>query len=362
MTTVALMVSGHGYGHSMRCAQVARALLQRDARVLVRSDAPRWLYPDGIEWLESEGLLDIGVVQHDGLEMDIDETRRRWTGFARSFDAAADDEAEALHHARVDVVLGDIPPVAFAAAAIAGIPGAGMTNFAWDWIYSAWDGFEEIVAAIRHAYSEADVLYRLPLHGDKAEAFPAFRRIEDVPLIARRARRQRSEVRHELGLPEEAKVVLLSFGGFSARGLDFEAFGRWRDYVFVTTPPMRVDQSPTNLRVLNEAPADYVSLLAACDAVVTKPGYGMVADCLANRVPMLFTDRGPFREYDVLAAALPRLGRACYIPRDALIRGELGPFLEALFASRTPWTEEPMNGADVVAEKLLTLGRPQSAR
>ena len=74
-------------------------------------------------------------------------------------------------------------------------------------------------------------------------------------------------------------------------------------------------------------------------SVVTKPGYGIVADCLANRVAVLFTDRGPFREYDVLAEALPRLGRARYVPRADVLAGQLGPHLDALArASTRSWT------------------------
>jgi hypothetical protein len=96
-----------------------------------------------------------------------------------------------------------------------------------------------------------------------------------------------------------------------------------------------------------------VSLLAATDVVVTKPGYGIAADCLANKVAMLFTDRGPFREYDVLADALPRLGRARYVPRAALLAGHLGPHLDTLLESSTDWTDQPMTGAAVVADHLL---------
>jgi UDP-N-acetylglucosamine:LPS N-acetylglucosamine transferase len=149
-------------------------------------------------------------------------------------------------------------------------------------------------------------------------------------------------------------VVLLSFGGFSARGLDLPALGQWSEYVFVITPPIAPAAAlPENVRALNEMSADYVSLLAACDVVVTKPGYGVVADCLANRVAVLFTDRGPFREYDVLAAALPRLGRARYVPQLELLAGHLGPHLDALLRSTTPWTDQRLDGAARVAERVL---------
>jgi L-arabinokinase len=347
---VALYVSGHGFGHAVRCAEVAAALLEIGSAVLVRTDAPPWLFPHGVVY-QAGAPIDVGVAQHDGLELDIDTTRGRWVQFARTLEAQAADEAALLRAADVDFVLGDVPPLAFLAAARAGLPCAALTNFGWDWIYAVWDGFEDIIAQIQAGYRLADVLYRLPLHSPHADAFPAFNAIEDVPLIARTARRSRNAVRSELGLAHSASVVLMSFGGFQAAGLDVASLGMLTDYTFVVTSPS-TGSLPSNIVRLPEQPADYVSLLAACDAVVTKPGYGIVADCLANRVPMLFTDRGPFREYDVLAEALGRLGRARYVPRADVLAGRLGPHLSALQALPDVWTDQPMNGAQVIAERV----------
>ena len=324
----------------------------------VRSDAPAWLFPPAAEYLTSPGRpLDVGVAQHDGLDLDVDETRRHWQAFARIFDVRAESEACLLRAHAVDVVLGDIPPLAFAAAERAALPAAALGNFGWDWIYAAWPDFQQVVDAVKAGYAHADVLYRLPFHSTAADAFAAFARIEDVPLIARRAVRPRCDVRAELGLAGQARVVLLSFGGFAAHGLDLSALGEWSDYTFVVTPPVALNATELhgNVVALNHSPADYVSLVAACDVVVTKPGYGIVADCLANRVAVLFTDRGPFREYDVLAEQLPRLGHAQYIPRDELLRGQLGPYLDSLLASDAVWTDLPLNGADVVAARVLDL-------
>jgi UDP:flavonoid glycosyltransferase YjiC (YdhE family) len=356
--TVLLAVSGHGFGHAVRCAEVARQLLARGAVVKVRTDAPPWLFPHRAEYLPSPGWpLDVGVAQHDGLDLDIGETWRRWQAFARDFEARAEAEADLLRQGGIDLVLGDIPPLAFAAATRAGLRSAAVGNFTWDWIYAAWPGFEPIIARIQAAYRQAGVLFRLPFHSTSADAFSAFERVEDIPLIARRAARSRCQVRSEIGLPELARVVLLSFGAFAAEGLDVRALGQLADYTFVLTPPLSlgVGQLPANVMSLNQSPADYVSLVGACDVVVTKPGYGIVADCLANRVAVLFTDRGPFREYDVLAEALPRLGHARYIPRGELLAGRLGPHLDALQASESAWTDQPINGAEVLANRVLEL-------
>jgi len=123
----------------------------------------------------------------------------------------------------------------------------------------------------------------------------------------------------------------------------------------VAPPVSSTETLPPTVRLLEQPPRDYVSLLAACDVVITKPGYGIAADCLANRVSVLFTDRGPFREYPVLAEALTRLGNARYIPSNDLLRGDVGPYLEELLTNPNGWTAECMNGADVVAERVLEL-------
>jgi UDP:flavonoid glycosyltransferase YjiC (YdhE family) len=352
--TVALAVSGHGFGHSVRCAEVARGLLARGARVVVRTDAPGWLFPKAVEHVPSPGWpLDVGVAQHGGLDLDVDETRRRWAAFAPAFAARARAETAWLREYQVDVLLGDVPPLAFAAAAQASIPCLALANFGWDWIYAVWPDFEQAIKCIRAGYGAADALLRLPLHATDSDAFPAFKTIEDVPLISRHARQSRCNVRRQLGVALEARLVLLSFGGFNALGLNLEALGQWTDYVFVVTPPVPAHLAQTNIVALTQLPDDYISLLGACDVVITKPGYGIVADCLANQVAVLFTDRGPFREYDVLAEALPRLGRARFIPRDDLLCGRLGPDLDALLETHATWTDQPMNGAAVVVERLL---------
>ncbi len=358
--TVALYVSGHGFGHAVRTAEVARELLARSARVLLRTEAPAWLFPEGVEHIPDDGgPIDVGVAQRDGLEMDLDETRRRWEVFGAELERRVACEADTLRRLRVHALLGDIPPLAFAAAARAAIPSAALANFGWDWIYAGWPGFASTIRQVQAGYRAATLLLRLPFHADEPDAFPAFQRVEDVPLIARRARLTRAEVRSRLDLPSRARVVLLSFGGFDTTRLDLAALGAWQRYLFVLTlVDSTLDGLPANVRVLPRRQVDYTSLLAACDAVVTKPGYGIVADSLANQVPVLYTDRGPFREYPVLVRALHALGRAFYVPHDDLRRGEIGPALDALLHMRTTWTTPRADGAAVVADRLLELAAP----
>ena len=90
-------------------------------------------------------------------------------------------------------------------------------------------------------------------------------------------------------------------------------------------------------------------------SIVTKPGYGIVADLIANRVPALYVSRGGFREEPVLVRALEEEARAVRLERSALDALDLGPALERLRALDRPWTERRLDGAEVAARRILAL-------
>ncbi|RRT55152.1 hypothetical protein B296_00041262 [Ensete ventricosum] len=62
---------------------------------------------------------------------------------------------------------------------------------------------------IAEDYSHCEFLLRLPGYCP----MPAFRDVIDVPLVVRSLRRSRSEVRKELGIGDDVKVVIYNFGG-----------------------------------------------------------------------------------------------------------------------------------------------------
>ena len=89
--------------------------------------------------------------------------------------------------------------------------------------------------------------------------------------------------------------------------------------------------------------------------IITKPGYGIVADILAHRLPVLYTERGEFPEYPFLVQALSDLATAEFIPQDELLSGNVRPYLLRLLAKEPSWPSVLLNGADVAAENILAL-------
>jgi len=338
-------ISGHGLGHSTRDIEVIASLETRcpAADVIVRTAAQRWLFdltaPSGVQFQEFQA--DTGVIQIDSLRLDEEATVAEAKRFYADFDARVAAEANLLRAMRADLVIGDIPPLAFAAAARAGIRSVAISNFTWDWIYGAYPAFEtaapEVIPTIRSAYALAARALRLPLHG----GFESMTNlIEDIPFIARRSTRDRAEVRGMLGITGDRPVVLTSFGAYGA-DLPVDRISASRRFALLT--PQR--EPPRGLR--------YQDLVAASDVVVSKPGYGIVSECIANGAALLYTSRGRFREYDLFVQEMPRLLRCRYLSQEDLSAGSWEESIEALLAQPPPADRPRIDGADVAAESIL---------
>jgi UDP:flavonoid glycosyltransferase YjiC (YdhE family) len=354
---IVFYVSSHGFGHAIRCAVVCRALLEAapDLSITVCTTAPAWIFPPGV--IREERAIDVGVVQPNSLEIDARATLERYAAQVTAEDDLIAREASWLRESGVRAVVADVPAAAFEIAARAEVPGIGLANFSWDWIYEPFVAdvpeHEPLIGHLREQYGRATLLLRLPFAADLS----AFPRIDDVPLIARRSSADRQEIRRRLGLPTNLPLVLFSFGGHASDGPDPACLAKLSEYGFVMTAPGEASGQARrygpNLFGVPPSAEGFVDLLAASDAAIVKPGYGIVADLLANRVPALYVSREGYREEPVLAQALEAEGRAVPLSREALDALGLGPALDRLLALDRPWTDRPLDGAEVVARRIL---------
>ena len=364
---VVFYISGHAFGHASRCIEVINALLAAGghAQVVVRTSAARWLFDvtvrGPIEW--HPVVCDTGVEQRDSLNLDEPRTIEHAARFMAGLDDLAAAEAEFLRLRGATLVVGDIPPLAFRAAHLAGVPAVALGNFTWDWIYAGYPealaSAPDLVPAIRRAYGHASLALRLPMHG----GFDAWcSPIVDLPFVARHSAREPGEVRARIGVPEGRRLALASFGGLGISGLPLEPLGRLDGWSVVTTAHAleAVGAPPPGVRVLEDAAVygsglRYEDLVRAADVVVTKPGYGIIAECLANDTAILYTDRGRFAEYDVLVESMPGLVPCRYITRPDLLAGRWQDHLDAVAAQPWPAARPRTDGASLAARRLLSL-------
>jgi UDP:flavonoid glycosyltransferase YjiC (YdhE family) len=344
--SVVFYISGHGFGHASRSIEIIKALVDRrpGLKVIIRSSVAAWLVdrtaPPGVALSAVE--VDTGVFQLDSLNLDAKTSIDRARTFMATFDERLAAEVSFLREHDAAITISDLPALGIAAGNAAGIPAIASGNFTWDWIYEHYQGGEDVARQIGNVYRNTTIALRFPMWG----GFQTMANIRDIPFVARRSRRDGHEVRRALGIPEGKPIVLMSFGGYGLEGVNVDALRALPGY-HVLLPGM-IDESAMYARGYR-----YEDLVRAVDVVVTKPGYGIISECLANDTALLYTARGDFREYQVLVDAMPEFLRCAFIGHADLFAGNWQPHLDALLAQPEPPPKPATNGAEVAADILL---------
>jgi L-arabinokinase len=359
---VVFYISGHGFGHAARQLEVIHAIAARrpDLAIVLRTSVNPGLLSRSLRvpYTLLEGPCDSGLLQHDSVTHDDAGTARETLAFYNTFDRRIAADVARLTPYTVEVIVGDIPPLAFAVAHALGCPSVAIANFTWDWIYEWQPGLAErpeLLTQIRKAYGLATVALQLPF----SHPFDMFRSVVPIPLVARHAVASRTDIRHRLGIPAERPVALLSFGGYGLQRLNvsnLDCLDTWTVMMTDRTASPVTDSSSVVFVPEERLRTEfrYEDLVGASDVVVTKPGYGILAESVANGAAVLYTSRGRFREYDLMVEQMPRVLRCRYLDQDALFAGQWRDALAALMQQPTPPETWATNGADIAAEHIAS--------
>ncbi|MBC7882436.1 MAG: glycosyl transferase, partial [Anaerolineae bacterium] len=205
------------------------------------------------------------------------------------------EEAKWLAAEKVDLILGDIPPLAGALQAASGLPVWGMSNFGWDFIYAEMgEAFADLVPWSRHFYGQYSGVFRLPF----AEAMSSFSSVIETSLVVNQPRFDREQMRERLNISPDQKMALMTFGGLGLGGFPTERVREHPEWLFVTT-----DASAPDLVNLLKVPSGQwrmIELLTAADLALIKPGYSTVAECCALGIPTVCLTRPGFAEAELL--------------------------------------------------------------
>ena len=358
MSTIIYYITGHGYGHSTRSIELIKTLLKKhfDLFFHIRTDAPKWIFELNLDsnYQLHNVKLDVGAVQETSFHIDKKKTFDEVAKLYQQKDEIVKRESAFAAQAGANLIIADIPPLAFDIAKAAGIPGVGLANFSWDWIYQDYldeiPEFNSLIQQIRSSYNQADLLLRLPFYGDLS----AFSKITDIPLIARKAELPKERVLQLLEIEprKRDKLILLAFRANDLKEVDFEKIESMQGFKFVTLGLSKTYKNCMNI------PANFIrfpNLLNACDAAISKPGYGLVAEIIANQTRLLYTSRTDFVEYEFLVQGLKEYAVAQELPRKDFFAGNWQQPLEALLQQTSDCQRIELNGAEKAADEVLAM-------
>ncbi|KAL9227165.1 hypothetical protein vseg_002890 [Gypsophila vaccaria] len=350
----AYYVTGHGFGHATRAVEVARHLILAGHEVHMVSAAPDFVYTTEIQSSRlhiRKVLLDCGAVQSDALTVDRLASLEKYHETAVvPRESILKTEVEWLKSIKADLVISDVVPVACCAAANAGIRCVCITNFSWDFIYAeyimvAGHHHRSIIWQIAEDYSHAEFLIRLPGYCP----MPAFRDLIDAPLVVRRLHKSRKEVRKELGIADDVKLLILNFGG-QPSGLKLSEEYLPAGWKCLVCGASDGDVLPPNFIKLSRD--TYTpDVIAASDCMLGKIGYGTASEALAYKLPFVFVRRDYFNEEPFVRNLLEHYQCGVEMIRRDLLTGHWKPYIDRAMSLK-PCYSGGINGGEVAARIL----------
>ncbi len=345
-------ISAHGYGHVSQTAAVVNELARRlpGLRITLRTAAPAHLLKQRFarDFRHLSQALDFGMKMINAVDADIAQSMAAYRAFHTDWDDRVARAAEDMRALKPDLLLSNVPYLSLAAARKAEVRAVGMCCLNWADIYRYYapDNAESraIHAQMLAAYNSAALFLKV----QPSMPMPELTNARSISPIARTGRNCRAHTARHLSLNDAARVVLVAMGGMEFR-LPMEDWPRLEGVHWLMPRDWRIARS--DMTAFESLGLSFEDLLASCDAVLTKPGYGTFTEAAAAGVPVLYVSRRNWPEEPYLVQWLQQNGVCLEADRAQLQRGDLQDVLAQLWRMPKP----PLPGVTGAAEAVQIL-------
>jgi len=347
---IAYFVSPHGFGHAARAAAVMQAISEIDAAVEfeIFTTVPSWFFQDSMSASFNchARLTDIGLVQKTAFQADLNQTISCLNDFLPFPASLISEIAATITTLHCVLIICDISPLGIAVGSEAAIPTVLIENFTWDWLYGQYAAadrrFKRHINYLRSLFEAAD--YHIQTEPFCCCSSAAL----TTPPVSRKIKSPARRIRKRLGIPETARMVLITTGGINQRYGFERALKKIPEVQFVMPgagPEMEIRQNCVILP--HRSDFYHPDLVHASDAVVGKVGYSTLAEVYQAGVPFGYVTRSNFRESEPMAAFIEKKMPGLYLAEPDFSSGRwLAKLRDLLNLNRVP--QRLPNGAEPI--------------
>jgi len=331
-------VTAHGYGHIAQTAPVVNELVRRmpDLRVTVRSAATAaYLQQRFTSPFQHIPLaLDFGMTMFNAVAVDVPRSLANYREYHADWDTKVAQAAQEMRALQPDTLFANVPYKSLAAAKVVGIPAVAMCCLNWADIYRHYapdDTDSRVIhAQMLAAYDSADIFLKV----SPTMPMESLSRARTIAPIAQVGVAQRSLALSRCGGHACDKLVLVAMGGIDYR-LPMGNWPRIAGVRWLVPQAWNIQRDDTN--ALESLGMGFSDLLASCDAVLTKPGYGTFVEAAYAGVPIIYVSRGAWPEQPYLVEWLKQNGVGIEVGQETLEQGAMQSVLDVAFsAGRKP--------------------------
>lgn len=333
-----ICISGHGFGHVAQTAPVLNALkqLMPDLRLTIRSSVPiahlRSRIPHEFHYVHE--AVDPGMEMLSALEVDADASFKSYAEFHADWHTRIEAESKLIAELAPDAVLTNVAYLPLEGASQLGIPAVAMCSLNWADIFRDFcgdmPGAAEILQQIEQTYQHAQTFLRLT----PGMPMPWIEPQHILGPVAQPRLNRRNLIDEKLGLHAKNRLVLVSMGGIAMQ-FPVDAWPRIANVLWLV--PDNWQSKRADCVPVGSLGLDFSDVLASCDILLTKPGYGSFVEASCAGVPVLYVKREAWPEQDELISWLHQHGRCQEIRAEQLQTGEFGEALLELLVRGKPY-------------------------
>ena len=330
-------ISAHGFGHVSQTAPVVNELAQRihGLRVTLRTAAPHFLLKQRFhcDFQHVPVAFDFGMQMANAVDVDVEKSAAAYRAFHADWEEKVGREAHTMRALSPDLLLANVPYLSLAAAHVAGVRAIAMCSLNWADIYRHYCADDAASCAIHaqmlEAYNSAGCFLKV----QPAMPMPDISSTRSINPIAQMGCYQRLYLAVKLQLRETEKLVLVAMGGMELR-LPVEHWPCLPDIRWLVPQAWGVERD--DMTASESLGLPFGDVLASCDAVLTKPGYGTFAEAACAGIPVLYVARHDWPEEPYLVGWLNQHGRCVEVKREQLESGELDGLLAQAWLKPEP--------------------------
>jgi len=348
-------VTGHGYGHFAQTAHVLNALCEMlpNITITLRTALPsklvKSLLNNPVEHIQRSN--DFGMYMTSALDVDKPRSAQAYQALHQHWQTQVVSEAELLKTLAPDLVVSNISYLTLAAAKAIDLPSIAFCSLNWAEIYRGYFNdrpeahviYQQMLAA----YNSALVFFQ----PEPSMDMPGLDNLRNIGALAVIGKNQRAKLMEQQKLGADCRFVLVSLGGIATK-IPVEQWPQFPGIVWVITWQQEV--SRPDIVAHTQFDMSFTDLVASCDAIITKPGYGTVVEAVCNQIPMLYVARQDWPEEPYLIDWLAQWGRSQQISYEQLQSGEFYKELHGLFDKRLAFGKLP-SGNKEIAEEIASL-------
>lgn len=374
MPRLLFAISAHGLGHLGQAAPVCNALigLSPDIDLTVWSALSLKTLQQRITvpFAHIASACDIGFVMHDALNVDVAASWRHYEDREQHWASHLEQACAIVQGIKPELIVSDVGEMPLAAGQFLGIPTVAMSSLNWAdmarFYFSGIPGNEPVLGRLAAIYERTTLALRLspgmPMHGTIEHIVPPVGAISTIPhaIIEQR-------LMTELPYPEKPRI-LVGMGGI-ATDLSIHDWPLQSGINLIVANQTALPEAGDPERGIVNADTlrnrygwNFCDLLAGCDAVICKPGYGTFVEAALAGVPVLYIRRNDWPEQPILIAWLHQHACCTELAVDDLRYGNFDNSLTALIAQSKKSTKPPTlrDGALIAAREILACFDPSN--